>query len=306
MLWRSILLLLFSAQAQACVDYLSWPSVKQKWTSASAVFLGTVEFAKPDEGDRQMTFQEQSVRIHVDEPFKGVTLGQTIHMQMAANDCAAKFRTGQRAVFYFGGKPGSWFVTALGNPDPTGDNVLFLRGLPKSSLGTRLSGEVELYEDSPSQTFRRVGGVPNVKVKISGPAGFSLETTTSADGAYQVYGLNPGRYSVSLEVPIGLKIDFPIITGSPPIPGDKTAVDLAPDGGSSIGFVLKADTKVSGRILNAKGKPLPFACIDLEPIQGRTDAGKQFYGCSNDHGTFEASMMAPGTYWLLAVVYSDG
>ena len=59
-----------------------------------------------------MMFQAQSVRVRVDEAFKGVSSGQTIELHQGANDCDAKFRTGQRAVFYlYAGKvAGSWSV----------------------------------------------------------------------------------------------------------------------------------------------------------------------------------------------------
>ena len=56
---------------------------------------------------------------------------------------------------------GSWYVPpcshSLGSAAPGGDDLLFLRKLPQSAKGTRLSGEVELYEDSPKEAFRLVG-----------------------------------------------------------------------------------------------------------------------------------------------------
>jgi hypothetical protein len=50
-----------------------------------------------------------------------------------ADDCSAKFKTGQRAVFYLypGTTQGSWIVPAsthaFGNAEPGGDDLLFLR-----------------------------------------------------------------------------------------------------------------------------------------------------------------------------------
>jgi hypothetical protein len=180
-----------------------------------------------------------------------------------------------------------------------------LRGLPKSAIGTRLSGEVDLYEDSPTQAFKRVGGVPNVRVKISGPLGFTREAVTNVAGVYELYGLRPARYSVSIEVPSGLRIKFPVVTGSAPVQGNAAAVDgaavsLDQNGGASVAFVLQADTRLSGRMLDAKGMPMAGVCIDLEPLEGRGENGAAFFDCSKVGGVFKMTMMPPAKYWLVA------
>lgn len=305
MMWRCALLLLFAARSWACSCSGTWPSVKQAWKNAPAVFVGTVELANPDGDGRQMMFQDQLVRIRVDEAFKGVFAGQTIELHQGADDCSAKFKTGERAVFYlYPGRVDSWIVPwctrATGIAEPAGDDLLFLHGLPKSALGTRLSGEVELYEDSPEQAFRRAGGLPNVRVAISDSKGHIHEVLTNASGVYELYGLPPERYSVSIQVPRGLKIKFPSVSGSSPVRGHDTSVDLESEGGASVDFVLMADTELSGRILNSKGEPVKDVCIDLDPIQGRGEDGARFFACSKARGVFKMTMMPPGKYRLVA------
>jgi hypothetical protein len=270
------------------------------------VFLGTVEKADPDEPASHTIFRPQSVVIRVDEAFKGVAKGQTVQLDQGANDCAAKFRTGQRAVFYLntGGIPASWSVPAciqLGSAEPGGDDLLFLRGLPNSAAGTRLSGEIELYEDGPAEAFHRVAGVPNIKVSIRGPAGRTQDTVTNASGVYEVYGLPPGRYSVGIDVPKGLKTKFPITRGAPVVRGDdEAAVELAANGGVSVGFVLQADTRLSGHMLDAKGAPLTGICMDLELVRGAAENGGSNFTCSKEGGAFEMTMMPPGKYLIVA------
>src|SRR5579872_4239037 len=202
--WRFVLLLLIAVRSWACVCSGNGASVKQAWKDAPAVFLGTVEVADPDGNGPEVVFQEQFVRIRVDEAFKGVSGGQTIELHQGATDCSAKFRTGQRAVFYlFQGMHGGWSVRpcfhSVGSAEPAGDDLLFLTGLPKSAIGTRLSGEVEYYQESPTEAFKRVAGVPRVKVRISGPEGFTQYSETNGAGVFEVFGLQPGTYSISIE-----------------------------------------------------------------------------------------------------------
>ncbi len=303
--WRFILLMTLAAPAWACVCTGNWPSAKQAWEKTPYVFLGTVELADPGGDSQQTIFQEQSVRIRVDEVFKGTISDQTIHLQQGANDCAAKFRTGQRAVFYLYKDPGGgWSVApcshSLGSAAPGGDDLLFLRKLPQSAKRARLSGEVELYEESPNDAFHRVGGIPGIRVMISGPHESNLEGVTNADGAYELYDLPPGRYSARITVPAGLRIKFPVSTGSVQVPGDDAAVELEANGGVSVGFVLEADTRLTGRVLDEKGKPIAGVCVDLDPLEGRGENGARFLDCSKKGGIFGMKMMPPGQYWLVA------
>jgi len=306
MTWRFALLLMIATPVWACSCAGNFPSVKQAWGIAPFVFLGTVEVADPDEDSSQTIFQAQSVRVRVDEAFKGVSTGQTIELHQGASDCDAKFRTGQRGVFYLhaGRTRGSfsvpWCTYAVGSAEPGGDDLLFLRGLPRSAIGTRLSGTVSLYEDSAKEAFKRIGGVPNVRVKVMGPMGFALSAVTNSAGVYEAIGLQPGRYSVSIEVPKGLKIRFPSATGALFVEGDGATVELTSNAGVNVSFVLQADTRLSGRMLDAKGIPMTGVCFDLESVEDPVEISARFFGCSKAGGVFETTMMPPGKYLLVA------
>jgi hypothetical protein len=78
MLWRIALLTVLATRAWACSCGGNWPSAKQAWQNTPFVFLGTVESADPDQDARRAMFHEQTVRIRVDEAFKGVFSGQRI------------------------------------------------------------------------------------------------------------------------------------------------------------------------------------------------------------------------------------
>jgi hypothetical protein len=97
-----------------------------------------------------------------------------------------------------------------------------------------------------------------------------------------------------------VKVTFPLVTGSERVQGDNAAVELTSNGGASVRFVLQADTRLSGRMLDAKGAPMIGVCIDLEPVEGRGENGARFFDCSKRSGLFEMTMMPPGKYWLVA------
>lgn len=305
MLRSLVLLLLLAVPAWTCVCGDRWPTVKQAWRGAPAVFLGTVEIAEPDGDPREVMFQEQFIRIRVDEAFKGVTEGQVIELREPANDCAAKFRRGERGVFYMHGEGvGEWGLRpcshSFGSPESGGDDLLFLRGLPGSAVGTRLSGRVEYYQESSAEGFKRVAGLANTEVRVSGAGGFSRKVKTNEAGVYEVFGLSPGEYSVSIEVPRGLKLKFPVITGSPYLRGRESNVMIEKDGGAGVSFILGDDTLLTGRMLDAKGAPLKGVCIDLEPVDRRGGYGSRFFDCSKKGGRFQMGMMPEGKYWLVA------
>lgn len=306
MTWRLALLLAIATRVWACMCGGPWPSVKQAWQEAPFVFLGTVVLADPDDDSSQATFQTQFVRVRVDEAFKGVSEGQTIELHQGSTDCHAKFRSGQRFVFflYAGRTPGSWHVPlcthALGSADPAGDDLLFLRGLPESAIGTRLSGEVEFYDPFAAQATRQFVGVPNVKVTITGPAGFTREMLTNSAGTYEVYGLPPGRYTVRVEAPKGFVTFSPLIRGSADVQGDPAALEITADGGVSADFMLRADTRLSGRVLDANAAPLQHVCFSLKPLLGGGENGSGGFDCSEADGAYAMELIPPGEYRLVA------
>jgi len=289
----SVLLAIIAGQAWGCVCGAPWPSVKDDWKDAPVVIYGTVVFANPETGE---LFKPQVVRIRADQAFKGASVGQVFEMPLGGTDCDAKFKLGAHSVlFLYPGEKGTWgVIPCRGSTGP--DALAFLRELPKSAEGTRLSGEVELYEQTAKDPFRRIGGVAGVLVKITDDHGTVQDVVTNQDGVYEIYGLAPGTYSASMAAPPGLRIKFPLTTGSQPVKGKESAVVLEANAAVTIGFVLEADTRLSGRVVGAPARP--HLCFQLEPID--EPGGRLGFDCAKDDGTFAMELMAPGKYRLVA------
>jgi hypothetical protein len=291
-------------QAWGCVC-AAWPSAKDAWADSPVVFLGSVERTDPGGDFEELVGRQQSVWVRVDEPFKGAQKDQTFELKQGNNDCAPKFKTGERVVFYLDRreKSGVWVAPGCGRTrtlESAADDLLFLRKLPASAKRSRLSGEVEVYENAVPDGFRRIGVLPGVKVAAAKEGGAPLDAFTNADGVYELYDLPPGKYKVTIEVPKGLRIDFPVRTGLRNLDFSDTTVEIKSDSGVSIGFVLMADTKITGRVIDPEGKPMEGVCLDALPSSGTTAGPSRIFDCTKSDGTYTMEMMSPGQYQIVA------
>jgi protocatechuate 3,4-dioxygenase beta subunit len=112
-----------------------------------------------------------------------------------------------------------------------------------------------------------------VKVTAIPQKGQPWITTTNADGVYEWYGLPPGDYTIEIEVPKGMRIYFPMITGIRR-EAKGAAIRLGPESGTSVSYVLMANTKVNGRVLDPDGEPMNGVCVDIQPVSGNGSSGE--------------------------------
>lgn len=286
-----------SLPAMAC-SCGGWPSAKTAWQSAPVVFLGSVvqENTTPDG-------RAQSVLAHVDEAFKGATRSQIITIDQHNLHCGPEFQLGARVVFYLypTGKPDLWLARGCGRLryyDDAGDDLLFLRRLPASAAGTRISGDVALYENDVRTGFHKVRSLPGVTVKVTSSDGVSVTLTTSSDGIFEWYGLPVGDYTVDIEVPKGMKIDTLLKLGRRTNPQDGK-IQLAEGAGIDVSFALAPNTKIAGRVLDPDGLPMDGVEVSLRPIA--PDHNRDTYVRERtSFGKFELEMMPPGQYYLVA------
>jgi len=290
------LLSLLSSQAFGCVC-AGWPSARDAWAGSELVFVGVVDRTEPS----VPSMAAQTAWVTVKESFKGASVGEHIVLKQGGNDCAPKYQAGAEVMFYLSRlEPGFWvapgchrsrsFATAA-------DDLLFLRALPKSATTNRLSGEVDLYEDSPSLGFHKVQAFPGMRVAIAGE-NRKVDAYTNGDGVYEVYGLPPGTYTVNIDTPPGLKLQFPMITGSREILPKNTTVTLGKQTAVSVDFVLYENNSISGVLLTPEGKPLRGSCLDLEPADEPSQRGRIF-DCTQQDGSFELKDMPAGRYVIV-------
>jgi len=291
------LLSLLTSSAFGCVCS-GWPSARDAWAGSELVFLGTVDRADP--ADASMA--AQTAWITVKEPFKGISVNKQVVLKQAGNDCAPKFKAGSDVLLYLSRlEPGFWVAPGCHRSralSEAADDLLFLRALPKSASTNRLSGEVDLYERSPSLGFHKVQSFAGMKVSITSDKK-AVNVYTNADGVYEVYGLLPGTYTVDIDMPPGLKLQFPVVTGSRELLPKKTTVSIGEQTAVSVDFVLFEANRISGVLLTPEGKPLRNACLDLVPAYQQPTSFSRVFGCSEPDGSFKLEDMPAGRYVIV-------
>jgi hypothetical protein len=312
-MWVWVVLFFFAIPSAWACSCSGWPSAKGAWENSPVVFLGHVERTEQEFDKLGISLREdqrysgrQTAWVKVDEAFKGVEIGSQLRLEQAGHNCAPKFRAGEQVVFYLHPEkePGVWVAYGCHRTrvaEKAADDLLFLRALPRAASRSRLSGEVELYEDAPDRPFHRVRGLSGIPIRIrSGDR--LIETVTNADGVYEVYDLPPGTYRVEVDLPKEIEIHFPILTGVTKRNGrDKgTEVSLATSAGVSVSFVVMERNAVSGRLVDPEGKPLAGVPVSLEPVGGLAPSFRPPESYTEKDGTFEINQFPSGEYLLVA------
>ncbi|MCA1643019.1 MAG: carboxypeptidase-like regulatory domain-containing protein, partial [Acidobacteria bacterium] len=134
-------------------------------------------------------------------------------------------------------------------------------------------------------------------VVVEGPAGL-VAAQTDGRGDFRFTNLAPGDYKVRLKVPKGLT--------TYEMSQDSYAVrkaSVVERGCARIDFHLEADTRVAGRVLDAEGKPLTDAAVQMRGAPGSRSSGVNSTR-TDAEGRFEFKDMTPGDYLLGIRIYN--
>ncbi len=240
----------------------------------------------------------QTARVRVTESFKGLPKGAEMVFQQRSYRCTPRFKTGTRLLLYAYRAGADWEVHACGRgSDFEAEDLLFLRKLPRSAAATRLSGTLTFYENTQAEGFHPIRPLAGLTVQISSPAG-ARKTRTNADGVYEIYGLPPGDYAVKPELPRGLHVRFPMVTGRPAsLSGTDPTVALRAGSNAGVGFAIQEDNRLSGRVLGPDGKALRQVCLDVETLDGQRIP--HAFTCTNGDGVYSVEDLPRGQYRLL-------
>lgn len=299
-------LLLVNAPVVDACSCGGYPTPCGSYQSADAVFIGVVqnvETKKAKGRDGREYSAGQVAHIQVEKSFKGMVQPEVV-FRTEGTSCDPTYKEGQRWLLYayHDQKTKTWSIAACDRStriDNAPDDLLYLQGLPKSASTTRLSGELEHYEDDSEKGFTRVRNISGAKVKITGE-GKSYEVYTDKDGVYELYDLPPGKYAIEPEIPVGLKIRFPMHYGAIDVSDRKNVrVVLSEKSCASMSFVLSSNNRIAGKVIGADGRALPNVCLKLAPKDKLAASNWSIFDCTDEEGRYELSKIPPGEYLIV-------
>lgn len=289
-----VLLLTQTATACWCRDP---GSGCEKVGNHDTVFVGTVLSAKDNhprpapepDGSEEVGFgPDKTFTFSVDEGFQGAK-SKTIDVVTGNSNCDFWFKLGERYLVYAShGTDGKIYTSKCSGTkslDRSAEDLTFLRNLPTQPTGTRIYGTVIGY--GPADAGYRIQGLSGIPVSLVGPRKYRV--VTDATGDFDVSGVRPGTYRISVELPAYyLQEDL--------------SEEIRVNGRGCVQqyFVPDVANSVSGRVIDEKGEVLKDATVSLIPADGKIVGwdDSDWDLDTDENGAFNFAKVPPGRYLL--------
>jgi len=165
--------------------------------------------------------------------------------------------------------------------------------------GGRVFGAIEQVEKDPVR-FQDKSLGPALRVPVVVRDGDkSWKTVTDNRGRYEVSGLPPGAYEIQPLLPPGLSA-----RGRAPLTlkaEDRIHLKVEDRGCAEADFVLRADRRIQGRLLDAQGQPVADRIVDLLP-ESKSLLDRDLYSLpiviSSADGSFAFEDLPAGRYYV--------
>lgn len=305
-----------SAAASCSMD--SSPPCQAVWR-ADVVFVGTVvgvsysEKYRKGKGEDAWDMRDRFAQFSVEEVFRGEARPQVSVMatqildtpvklpdgspgmkSITTADCEYTFKAGERYVVYANFDEARAGILRVGfnRTRPlalAAEDMAFLRGMKTADLSTgRVYGHVIRRDSNLSDgSYLDPAPVEGVRVEVSGAGGSAARVaTTDREGFYQLTGLAPGDYSVRASLPETLATY------------NEQKARVVARGCAEVNFNTHFDGRVSGRVLDAEGRPVVELKIDLIRADGPEISLNGLWAHTDKEGRYELKGVPPGRYVL--------
>jgi hypothetical protein len=262
-------------------------------------------------------------RFQIVEAFKGIPRGDKwVFIDPASGtSCQTQFSVGHDYLIYAGGSqpavaamtvfarsqtksfPAAWkgleqaSVYGVGVCSPTravddkDDDLAYLRSA--SAIGSNAPGWIEgraVQNFAWPSSFIDFLAAPNATLTATSRAGTPITVRIKSDGTFRIDSVTPGAYA---------------ITANSPILGNVKAQSAAevPSGGCSVANVsFKTLSTISGKVVDAQGKPAPDIRLELGELQsdGKVRDIPQTWANTDKQGIFKISNVPFGRIVLAA------
>ncbi|HEY3740724.1 MAG TPA: carboxypeptidase-like regulatory domain-containing protein [Bryobacteraceae bacterium] len=246
----------------------------------SIFFLGTVIDTGTDDGK-----PVHSARFHIDEAFLGIANGQSEIVVESNSLRVVKGVTYLIDAFHRGKdeQGNDWIdLTTCGasgesTQEPAAAVLRFLRD---RAAGTAPPASLGVF------AFDNGRHVPGVTITASS-GGKSAVLQASSIGTAMFRGIEPGVVELSATHP-HYHLEIGPLTDS--------RVEVLPAACPTALLEFRADTTVTGLMVDANGQPIPY--FDLDLISISSGPGPGFSTRTGADGKFTFTSVSPGTFWL--------
>lgn len=240
------------------------------------------------------------IRYSVKERFKGETKETEEAVARMSASGRPDFKEGEQYLVY------TFSPVRPYDPDlkeqralPLGEaaaDLLYLRRLQNLEPVASVSGEIRQHTlDVINWKLTSVTPPARVRVYLENAEGLRRATETDENNTYHFNNVTPGRYQVVVETPLHLYT-----------PAPQAAVNLITTPCTHTDFWFKTDGWVSGTVVDAEGKPVPYISVglipvELMPLNDTIPANRELRGLgaqANDQGRYEIRGVPPGQYLL--------
>jgi len=216
--------------------------------SRAGTRAGASDDRQSDPGGPKATFRKRVVLLDVDRAYAGVS-GKQIEVVtgFGGGDCGFEFKTGDRYLVYAWRNPQNGTLDAnICSPtkhiDDAREDLAYLDNLERQPKTGRIFGEVaDPWKDGDN-------GLAGTKIELIGESD-TRSVLTDSQGKFDASGLIPGKYRVHVEVPGYLSRD--------------PQVEVHERGCAEARLWLNVDGRISGRVFDTEGRPVPLLHVEL-------------------------------------------
>jgi hypothetical protein len=281
--------------AEACSCMESGPPCQDYWKT-SAVFLGRVESVTRGATTARTGLPlYRRVKFTVLEAYRGLTAGETeVQTGAGGGDCGYNFTEGTEYLVYASRNEGTGVLTTgicsrTRRASEAAEDLAYARASMSGAVSpARITGTVKLAERSLGrQRTREPEPMAGVSVSLQRD-GAATRVASDAQGNFIAEGIEPGTYSVAVDLSPQYYAEI--------FPRTVELIDVA--GCAEVNVTVRYDGRVSGRIVDVSGRPIPGVTIELTVPAGLDQAfgPERLRVLSDRSGRYELIHVPAGTF----------
>jgi len=168
----------------------------------------------------------------------------------------------------------------------------YARALARGEKSPDIFGSVVRQVRQDATDYARMVGIAGIQVILES-ANYSAAAFTDSDGHFELAGLPAGHYKARAEIPSNLRLTY----------RTEKEIEVGEGRCSGVAFVTTLLSKLTGKVVDAEGKPVPEVPINLAPVDATNkviSTEVEYQSFTAKDGRYSFDTLSQGRY-LLAV-----